>query len=232
MFSYYGSKSRVVNLYPPPKYGCIIEPFAGSARYSLKYFDRDITLVDKYEVVVDIWKYLQQCSKSDIMGLPVLCTGMKLDKLNISEQERKFLGMISGIASLSPRNTVSKFSGEQNGRKNKMLNIANQLYKIKHWNIICGDYEQIANKVATWFIDPPYQFGGSAYIENKINFTHLSEWIISRQGQVIACENTRANWMDFKPMSLMRGANRKHTTEAIWSNIPTNYDIKQQKLFL
>lgn len=42
MFSYYGSKSKIVNYYPPPKENIIIEPFAGSARYSLKYFDNPI----------------------------------------------------------------------------------------------------------------------------------------------------------------------------------------------
>ena len=52
MFSYYGSKSKVVDLYPRPKFDKIIEPFAGSARYALKYFDRDVLLVDKYEVIV------------------------------------------------------------------------------------------------------------------------------------------------------------------------------------
>ncbi len=54
MFSYYGSKSKVVDLYPSPKFGKIIEPFAGSARYSLKYFDRDVLLVDKWEVIIKI----------------------------------------------------------------------------------------------------------------------------------------------------------------------------------
>ena len=29
MFSYYGSKSKIVHLYPTPKFDKIIEPFAG-----------------------------------------------------------------------------------------------------------------------------------------------------------------------------------------------------------
>ena len=59
MFSYYGSKSKIVDYYPPPKHKRIIEPFAGSARYSLKYWQNDVLLVDKYEVVVNLWKWLQ-----------------------------------------------------------------------------------------------------------------------------------------------------------------------------
>jgi site-specific DNA-adenine methylase len=37
MFSYYGTKKRIVNKYPEPKYDKIIEPFCGAAQYSLKY---------------------------------------------------------------------------------------------------------------------------------------------------------------------------------------------------
>jgi len=35
MFSYYGSKSKLAQHYPTPKYDTIVEPFAGAAGYSL-----------------------------------------------------------------------------------------------------------------------------------------------------------------------------------------------------
>lgn len=229
MFSYYGSKSKVVSYYPVPKYGKIIEPFAGSARYALKYWDREVLLVDKYDVVVDIWNYLKQCSREDILGLPKLTVGTVISDLNISDIERKFLGMIAGIASVSPRNKVSPFAVIQNGRKNKMIAIADNLFKIKHWEIKLGNYTMIENEAATWFIDPPYQFGGG-YKFGDMDFPKLKEWILSRQGQVIACENTKATWMNFKPMKELAGAMGR-TTEAIWSNVETQYDFTQQILF-
>ena len=68
MWSYYGAKTNVIDHYPPPKCDKIIEPFAGTARYALKYFDREVLLVDKYDVIVKIWKWLQLCSPSDIYG--------------------------------------------------------------------------------------------------------------------------------------------------------------------
>lgn len=231
MWSYYGSKSRVVHLYPPPKHGRIIEPFAGSARYSLRYFERDVLLVDAYDVVIRIWKYLQQCSPKDIMGLPKLPAGADLRKLNLSEDERMFLGMLAGIASTAPRFTVSKFSGEHNGRKNRMKRIADQLHKIKHWQFLHGSYEEIPNQEATWFIDSPYQNGGHAYIKNKIDFNHLAIWSKEREGQVIVCENSKADWLPFNPLSKMRGANMKHTTESIWLNYKSDFDNQQTKLF-
>ena len=60
----------------------------------------------------------------------------------------------------------------------------------------------------------------------KINFTELGEWCKSRNGQVIVCENTKADWLPFKPMIEMQGAMFK-TTEAIWSNHKTAYDDEQ-----
>jgi len=37
MFSYYGSKKKIVKYYPEPVHDVIIEPFAGAAWYSLEY---------------------------------------------------------------------------------------------------------------------------------------------------------------------------------------------------
>jgi site-specific DNA-adenine methylase len=231
MFSYYGSKSQIVDYYPRPKYWKIIEPFAGSARYSLKWFENDVLLVDKYEVVVRIWKWLQKCSVNDIMSLPKLSKGMDLRHSDLSEDEMLFLGMCAGISSTTPRFKISGFAGEQNGRKNRFKRIADQLYKIRHWEIRLDSYENLENETATWFIDPPYQFGGHAYKENKIDFSYLAEWCKERNGQVLVCENSKADWMDFKPMVDFRGANNKFSTEVIWSNIKTSYDIIQQPLF-
>ena len=66
MFSYYGRKSKIVDYYPPPKHKRIIEPFAGSARYSLKYWQNDVLLVDKYDVIIKIWNRLKTCNKNKI----------------------------------------------------------------------------------------------------------------------------------------------------------------------
>lgn len=220
----------LVDLYPKPKHGLIIEPFAGTARYALKYFENEVIIVDKYDVVIKIWKWLQQCSPKDILNLPKLSTGLDLRTLKLSEGELLFLQMNAGISSTAPRNKVSKFSAEQNGRKNKYKIVADNLHKIKHWTIIQDDYFNIENKKATWFIDPPYQFGGHAYKENKINFEFLSQWCSAREGQVIVCENTKADWMDFKPIKRIRSIASNNTVEAIWTNEPTHFDNEQLKI--
>lgn len=231
MWSYYGSKSKVVDSYPQPKYDNIIEPFAGSARYSLKWFDRDVTIVDKYEKLIKIWRWLQKCSPNDILSLPELKKGETIDSYNFDCEEAKWLtGFIIQGGVNAPRKTASLYGHKMTAIEKKR--IAKNIFKIKHWNILMGSYEDLPDKKATWFIDPPYQFGGEYYVESNknIDYAKLSHWCMSRSGQVIVCENTKANWLDFKPMKDMQGSMYK-TTEAIWSNIPTNYDNVQQTLF-
>lgn len=235
MFSYYGSKSKVVHLYPSPKFGKIIEPFAGSARYSLKYFDRDVLLVDKYPAIVKIWHYLQKASEKDIAGLPRLKRGMDIDTLGLSEEERLLVGFMTSLGRGRPGKTISPFADVHfaENRTSKWEVMARNLYKIRHWKIICGDYREIENEEATWFIDPPYQHGGQyEYVFNnkQFNFIELAEWCKSRNGHIVVCENTKASWLPFWPLRDLHGVN-KDTTEAIWSNYPHNFMARQPELF-
>ena len=226
MFSYYGSKSKVVDLYPSPKFGKIIEPFAGSARYSLKYFDRDILIVDKYDVIFKVWKYLQQASEADIMGLPEPKYKESIEHLNLSEGERLLMGFMVAGGIAHPQKIVQQFSDIPANKKA----IAKQLYKIRHWKIVQGSYDEIENVEAAWFIDPPYQVGGHKYHERKIDFQALGEWCKARNGQAIVCENTKANWLPFYPMREMSGA-YSTTTEAIWSNYRHDFQAVQSSMF-
>ena len=226
MFSYYGSKSKIVDYYPPPKHKRIIEPFAGSARYSLKYWQNDVLLVDKYPVIVEVWNYLKNASEADIKGLPKLDTGQTIDDYDLSDIERKFMGFMVQDGTTGMRRTASYFAVKRMDEKFDF--IIKNLHKIKHWEIKLGSYDELENIEATWFIDPPYEFGGHEYkCSNKnIDFNKLAEWCKERNGQAIVCENTKATWLPFKPMKEMQGTMFK-TTEAIWSNIKTNYDNEQ-----
>lgn len=236
MWTYFGSKANVIDFYPSPKYGKIIEPFAGTARYSLKYFDRDVLLVDKYEVIVKIWQWLQKCSIGDIQKLPHhVGPGQSLDDFTFDCDEAKWLlGFVVGYGMERPRRTasVNRMNARPNHVNYSLNRIAKNLFKIRHWEIVHGSYVDIENQDATWFIDPPYQHGGDSYVESNknINYLELGKWCTERNGQVVVCENTRADWMAFKPMRNHRGA-RGTQNESIWSNFPTDYDIQQQSLF-
>lgn len=224
MFSYYGSKSKLVDLYPAPKYPKIIEPFAGSARYSLKWWDRDILLVDKYEVIIRIWHYLQQASEKDILGLPDLKCGEIVPQY-LAEDEKLLLGFLIASGDATIRHKVASFRGI--GIARDLRRIAGDLFKIRHWQIKQGSYEDITNQEATWFVDPPYQVGGHKYkfSNNKLDFSQLALWSQTRSGQVIVCENTKADWLPFFPIGVCNGS-RFRTTEAMWCN-----DVAQLNLF-
>lgn len=234
MWSYYGAKTKLVHHYPTPKEDLIIEPFAGSARYALEYWERDVLLVDKYDVVVKLWEWLQQCSPKDILSLPIPKVGDKIKRDDFDCDEQFWLmGFSIANGTSSPQQSVSKFGvSSEYYFKHKIEKYVSHLPKIKHWEIIQGSFEDIPNQKATWYVDPPYQFGGERYKESnkKIDFEKLGKWCESREGQVIICENTKADWMDFKPMIQFNGL-RKTTTEAIWSNLPTAFDNEQISIF-
>ena len=229
MFSYYGSKSKIVDLYPPPKFDKIIEPFAGSARYSLKYWQKDVLLVDKYEIIVKVWQWLQKCSKNDIAGLPSVKRGDNVTELNINDEAKWLMGFCINRGSIAPKNIVADFCNWDEDKKR----IISYLDKIKHWTIQVGTYDEIPNfPDVTWFIDPPYKNGGEYYkfSSKELDFEHLGKWCMERTGQTIVCENTKADWLPFKPMAKLTGQ-AQTTTEAIWSNLKTNYDNVQMGLF-
>lgn len=218
MFSYYGSKSKLVNYYPAPKHPKIIEPFAGSARYALKWFDRDVLLVEKNEVVVRIWKWLQRANPQDILDMPRLKQGDDIRNYKLSEDEILFLGFLAGHGDTGPRYKVSPFADYENGNQTVYNVIASQLFKIRHWEIKQGDYRDIPNQEATWFIDPPYFMGGYRYRAPALDYAALALWCQSRLGQVIVCENTKAHWLPFWPLKNIQGCANSNTTEAIWCN--------------
>jgi site-specific DNA-adenine methylase len=231
-FSYFGSKWGSISKYPAPRHTYIIEPFAGSATYALHYSQNRILLVDKDEIICGVWDYLIRVSSDEILRLPDV--NGSVDDLNITQEAKWLIGFCLNKACTGPRKTPSKwlrskakpdasFWGDL-----KRQRIAEQIEYIRHWQIKQADYTEIENEEATWFIDPPYEFGGHEYkCSNKnIDFDKLAEWCKERNGQAIVCENTKATWLPFKPMKEMQGTMFK-TTEAIWSNLKTNYDNEQ-----
>jgi hypothetical protein len=233
MWPYYGSKANVAKYYPLPKHGKIIEPFAGTARYALRHFEHDVLIVDKWDVIVKLWKWLQQCSPDDILKLPRLKEGERVSSHKFDCEEAKLLmGFLAGKAAQNPRDKASSRATTQrpNYINYSLQRIAANLFKIKHWEIRLGSYEDLPNEEATWFIDPPYQVGGHVYKEHRIDYPALAEWCKARDGQVIVCENTKANWMPFLPMRAQKGS-AGWTTEAIWCNHQTAYHFQQSNLF-
>ena len=216
MFSYYGSKSKIIKKYPVPKYNTIIEPFAGSARYALLYPDRQIILNDKYTIISNIWDYIINATQKQIEALPELNKGDDIRKLDITEVERHLMGFMVNMGFHRPANIYTGWAAKTKEITRCKKRIISYLDKIRHWKVTCMGYKNLKNIKATWYVDPPYRNGGHLYVENKIDYKHLAKWCKSRKGQVIVCENGNANWLDFKPLVMNSGSVRK-TMELIWT---------------
>lgn len=232
MFSYFGSKFSIVDYYPAPREDTIIEPFAGSAAYALRHFEKEVYLYDLYEDLVAVWKWLQQCSKSDILLLPRMVKGERIDDYDWDcKEEQDFMGFIIGYTSATPRKTVSPRGTYRTNFIDYSLNrVANNLWKIKHWKIARESYLDVPNRKATWFIDPPYKKHGKYYKHSSknINYDQLAKWCRTRNGQVMVCEGEDSgDWLDFKKLKCKKSV-KGMTNEYLYTNFPFYY---QQELF-
>ncbi len=217
MFSYYGGKSKLVKYYPEAKYPLIIEPFAGSARYALRFYDKNCWINDTYKVIYDVWNYIQKANMVDLDKIPDLKKGEDLRNFNISPELRQLLGFAVNYSTPFPHNVYTTWAARDGELMRFKKRLSKYIGKLDHWQITNWDYRFLPDCEATWFIDPPYQFGGEHYIENRINYKELSEWCKTRKGQVIVCENSKADWLPFVPLKEMQGQKHK-TAEVIYTN--------------
>lgn len=230
-FSYYGSKFKIAGLYPRPEFPDVIEPFAGSACYSLRYSDRRITLCELDYKVFGVWTYLIGARESEIAALPVKVECVD-DHPELPQEARWLIGFWLGRARQQPAINAGswvRIYGVGSRRQHSGIwgprardRIAAQIGRIKHWRIIHGDYRSSDLGVgsATWFVDPPYRGrAGTRYKHGStaLDYSALSEWCQSRIGQTIVCEQDGASWLPFKP--LVRVNNMRGTkTEVAWLN--------------
>ena len=216
MFYYYGRKQKIFKYYPKPKHNTIIEPFAGSAAYSMNYHTKNVILIEKDKRIADLWSYLIMVEPSDILSLPILQKGQSLNDSEfsyLSDNQKSLIGFFLNPGSSQPKKSPGKFCAwTEDNRKKLSVDVT----KVKHWTIINGDYQEVENQEATWYIDPPYQGNGGQYYRhgnNGFDYDQLRNWVLDRNGQVIVCENSEADWMDFTPLVDIQG--QKHKTKEV-----------------
>ena len=158
-FSYYGSKWRIIESYPMPTTETIIEPFAGSAQYALRYFDKNVYLYDLDENIVQIWDYLINVSEQEIISLDM--DFHHIDECKLTETQKLLVGFWINSASATPKKRKSSMF-YQNTQK-WTYRVASQLQYIRHWKIQHMSYVDTPDIKGTWFIDPPYIEKGLHY---------------------------------------------------------------------
>lgn len=223
-FSYFGAKWRLAPTYPAPRYGTIVEPFAGSACYSLLYPHLDVVLVEKDPRVAALWRYLVRAKGEEIRAIPLIAAGQSVEDLETTEGGRLLVSFWLARASAGPRQDTgawfAKHSEKYRGSfwsERTRERVASQVDRIRHWRVIEGDYSQAPDVEATWFVDPPYQVAGKSYREGAgtIDYQELGEWCRLRQGQVVVCENEGATWLPFARHRETQGL-AKRSVESVW----------------
>lgn len=238
MFYFYGGKRRLARFYPAPNHRVVVEPFAGSAAYSMRHLvpvagqraiDK-VILVEKDKRVYDTWIKLLAMDVDDLLKYPIPAAGERTDD---------FLLMTSACSNRIARTAEMTVTTRMPVVLKRMFRqIAAVLPHAKdRVEIIHGDYSEAPDIEATWFIDPPYHVDGRAqskgmgYAEGcnsyALDYEALGEWCRERRGQTIVCEQTGASWLPFEHLRLARNSIGNKATEVYWVD-PINADLTQE----
>lgn len=214
-FSYFGSKWRLAPTYPPPEHETLIEPFAGSAGYALRYHRKKVILIEKDPRIAALWRWLIKVERSEVMQIPlfserVLRVG---DMTDVCEEARLLVGFNVNVATTTPRQSPIKQTGLGWSLGTK-IRIAQQVQRIRHWSVIEGSYEEAPDIEATYFADPPYVELGGQYRHGskQLDFSALADWCCTRRGLTIVCENEGASWLPFQAHAYAYGATKDRST--------------------
>lgn len=236
MFYFYGGKRRLARFYPPPQHSVVVEPFAGSAAYSVRHLqpvkgrravERAI-LIEKDPRVCDTWKRLLELEPQELLDYRIPEAG---------ERTSDFLVMTAACSNRIARTAEMTVTKRMPIVLNRMLRqVAAVLPYIKgRVEIIQGDYRAAPDIEASWFIDPPYhvhgrpQSRGMGYAEGcnsySLDYEALAKWCRERRGQKIVCEQEGAAWLPFHHLRLARNSIGHKAAEVVWIEPPA-FDAK------
>lgn len=223
-WAYYGSKWSMSKLYPAPRHRTVIEPFAGSAGYSMRHHGRDVVLVEKDPDIAALWDFLIHVSADEVRRIPTFPVGTDIREVDLPKPWNLLISWTLAPGAAQRQYIINDW-GRQYGifhqynswTPERRERIASQVDAIRHWKIIEGDYTDAPDVEAAWFIDPPYAGApGSRYRHNTIDYDQLGDWCKSRSGAVIVCESEGADWLPFEPLASVRNQRRGLTAEVAY----------------
>ncbi len=234
LFKWFGSKWSSAKHMPSPIYGSIVEPFAGSAGYSLRHARCDVHLRDSDPHLRVLWPWLiKTATEYDIRSIPIdIPEGTDIRTLGLSIGQATLLKSWQRTNSVGDCWTISPW-GNKPGQwtANTRARVASEVGCISHWKFLDWDlYEAPGSFLEyprTWMIDPPYQYNYQYRQAGIESYATLAEHIKYLPGQIIACEamcpktGSVPDWLPFEPFRKTVTSRRKrsehhHSSELLY----------------
>jgi site-specific DNA-adenine methylase len=222
-FGYFGAKHGLARRYPAPRFPHIIEPFAGAAGYACWWATprMRVTLRDLDPLVIDTWTEI--LTDPGLLDRLTLELGANTYVTHFVLHNIKHPGM-SGVTASGRSKTSSRTIKDWGHVASR---IAHVQALAANWTATLGDYRDLPNVAATWFIDPPYRptepgVAGDRYMKGAagLDYSELAAWCRSRRGQVIVCEQEPADWLPFRPLAAQTTQVNTPRNELVWTRTP------------
>jgi hypothetical protein len=187
LFKWFGSKWSSGRLYPEPQLPTIIEPFAGSAGYSLNHADKQVHLWDTHPRIAELWGWLiQEATQALVLDIPLnVPEGTDVRSLGLSAGQALLLRMWQRTNNCSECWTISKW-GHLPGQwtANTRARVAEEVTAIKHWR-----FGLPWGAIATYHVDPPYLFN-YRYGAKPFSYDELAQHLLALPAacQIMVCE--------------------------------------------
>ncbi len=190
LFKWFGSKWLSSRLLPEPQHNLIVEPYAGSAGYSLRHFTNRVIVWDDDCNLQTLWRFLVKASHFEILDIPIdIPEGTDIRSLGLSTGQAMLLKHWQRTNNVGNTWTTSPW-GHLPGQwtRNTRARIAAEVSAISHWEVKPIPWTLID---CTYFIDPPYEYN-YRYAFKREGFSHseLAKRVMAIEypAQIIVCE--------------------------------------------
>ena len=233
LFKWFGSKWQSAKHYPKPEHDTIIEPFAGSAGFSLNYSDRRVVLWEADPYLLQLWDWLISRAAADpslVREIPVgVPVGHDIRTLGLSQGQALLLKHWQRTNNCGDCWKVSPW-GHLPGQwtSNTRARVADEVGGVAHWEI--GAPIDWVDRPAHWFLDPPYVYNYRYAVGKNFDYAAMCSMVetISSKSTVVVCEAVRKSdglipsYLPFKLSHRSVTSRRKitqshHSSEVIWT---------------
>lgn len=234
LFKWFGSKWQASKHYPRVEFDTIFEPFAGSASFSLRNWQKKVHIYESNPQLIELWNWLILVAEyHDIMSIPInLPEETDIRTLDIDRGAQLLMKMWQRTNNYGNCWTISPW-GNKPGQwtESTRARVARDIEFVKDWKFSPVSYEE----EGTYFIDPPYLYN-YRYGYNDFSYTELVgnvEKIPKTNSQVICCEaicpktGKVPNYLEFEffketVTSRRKEENNHHSKELLFHRIFKN----------